>query len=127
MKKEILKKLVDKSWKKVLIVFFIVFVIVFGVGVISINYLNDAVNNQHIHTEVVNVTDKLYGSNPYSDYYIIIGNDSKTYGIANHDGYGQKMFNSIKIGQVYEFVVKEPEMTDINQQVHIMQVHNVTG
>lgn len=127
MKEEIINKIRTESWLKVLIVFFIVFLFIFGVGAMSINYLNDVVNNNHIHSDVVTVKDKMYGDNPYSDYYIIVGDNNKTYGITNHDGYGQEMFKNISIGHTYEFVVKEPELTDINQQTHILQVHNDRG
>lgn len=122
-----MKKITDKMWKRVLIIFAIVFLLIFGIGVMSINYLNDIVSSENVHTEIVTVTDKLYGDNPYSDYYIIIGNNNKTYGITNHDGYGQKMFESIKVGNKYEFIVKEPLPTDINRQTHILRAQNVTS
>lgn len=126
MKEMIINKLFDKTWKKIIFIFLIVFSVIFIGGVTSINYLNDVVTNEHIHTDVVLVKDKLYGDNPYSDYYVIIGGNNKTYGIPHHDGYGQDMFKSLNIGQTYEFIVKEPSLTDINRQTHILQVHNVT-
>lgn len=127
MKNRIINMFFDKAWKRVLIVFFVVFLIILGVGVSSVNYLNDVTSNKNVHAETVVVADKLYGDNPNSDYYIILGKDNKTYGIVNHDGYGQKMFEKIEVGKKYEFIVRYPESTDINQQIHILRAENVTG
>lgn len=127
MKNKIISKVTDKMWKRVLIIFCIVFVVIFTMGITSVNYLTDVANNENIHTEIVIVKDKLYGDNPHSDYYLIIGDNNKTYGITNHDGYGQKMFEKIEIGKKYEFIVKEPLTTDINRQTHILRVENVTS
>ena len=131
MKQEIKKqinKIFDKTWKKSLIIFLIVFLLIFVGGLTSINYLNDIVTNNNIHPEQVTVFDKAYGDKGFSDYYIIVGTNNKTYSIVDHnDGYATKMFNQIQIGQTYEFVIREPELTDINQNTHILQVHNVTN
>lgn len=126
---DIKKKLFDKTWKKCIFIFLIVFLLIVVGGSLSINYLHDVVTNSHVHTESITVIDKLYGDNPYSDYYLIIGDNNKTYSIVNHDdGYGREMFNNIKVGQTYKIVVKEPELIDINQFPHIMQVYgNDTG
>ena len=127
MKKRIKNKIFDKTWKKILIIFVIVFLFIFVGGVLSINYLSDAVTNSHIHSDTVVVVDKIYGDSQFSDYYLIVGNNNKTYSIVNHkDGYGKDMFNRINVGNKYKFVVKEPELLDINQFTHILQVYNVT-
>lgn len=124
--KKIKKTLFDKTWKKCIFIFLIIFILIFIGGFFSINYLNDAVNNAHIHSEFVVVSEKMYGDSSLSDYYIIIGNN-KTYSIVNHDdGYAEKMFNDINVGQRYKFIVKEPEITDINHFSHILQVYNTT-
>lgn len=116
----------NKAWKKCFFIFIIIFLFVLVGGVLSINYLSDAVTNSHIHTETVTVSDKMYGDNSISDYYIVIA-DNKTYSISNHnDGYGEKMFEKIEVGSKYKFIVKEPEVTDINQFSHILQIYNVT-
>ena len=74
--------------------------------------------------------EKTYNLDKYinDDIEIIIGTNNKTYSIVNHnDGYGEKLFSSIEIGRTYKFIVREPELTDINQNTHILQVHNVTN
>ena len=38
----------------------------------------------------------------------------------------EKMFEKIEVGSKYKFIVKEPEVTDINQFSHILQIYNVT-
>ena len=124
--KNLKEVLFNKTWKKCLLIFIIIFSFVLVGGVLSINYLNDAVTNNHIHTETVIVSDKMYGDNSMSDYYIVIAGN-KTYSIPNHnDGYGEKMFEKIEVGSKYKFVVKEPEVTNINQFSHILQVYNIT-
>lgn len=124
--KNLKEVLFNKAWKKCLFIFIIIFSFVLVGGALSINYLNDAVTNNHIHTETVIVSDKMYGDNSMSDYYIVIAGN-KTYSIPNHnDGYGEKMFEKIEVGSKYKFIVKEPEVTNINQFSHILQVYNVT-
>lgn len=127
MKNKIINMFFDATWKRILIIFIVVFLIILGAGIYSVNYLNDVASNKNIHAETVVVVDKLYGDNPNSDYYIILGNNNKTYGITNHDGYGQKMFEKIQVGKKYEFIVKYPGPTDINQQIHILRAENVTS
>ena len=72
-------------------------------------------------------SDDLIGNNQIPIKNLILGKDNKTYGIVNHDGYGQKMFEKIEVGKKYEFIVRYPEPTDINQQIHILRAENVTG
>ena len=98
--KKIMNKTFNKTWKKSLIIFLVIFSIIFVGGLTSINHLNDVVTNNHICPEIVTVHDK---------------------------GYGEKLFSSIEIGRTYKFIVREPELTDINQNTHILQVHNVTN
>ena len=127
MKERIKNKLINKTWKKCLLIFLIVFIVFFVGSLTSINYLNDIVTHHHIHSDTITVTDKMYGDNPLSDDLIIVGANNKTYSIANHDdGYGRNMFNSMDINQTYKVTVKEPELTEINQFTHILQVYNVT-
>lgn len=124
----IVDKLFDKTWKKSLWVFVIVFSLVLIGGVASITYLSDEVSNQHIHSENIVVADKIHGDSSSDDYYLIVSKDNKTYTIENHkDGYGRKMFNNMEVGKKYRIVTKEPEFTDLNQFTHIMQVYNDTS
>lgn len=123
---KIKKILFNKTWKKCTFIFLFIFLFILVGGILSINYLNDAVTNSHIHSETVLVSDKMYGDSSLSDYYIIVGNN-KTYSIVDHgDGYGSRMFDKINVGNKYEFVVKEPELTDFNHFSHILQVRNMT-
>lgn len=117
----------DKTWKKCIFVFVIIFVIVLAGGVLSINYLHDAVTNSNIHPMTVVVTDKYYGDGANSDYYLVTTDDNQTLSIIDHgDGHGKEMWQSIVVGGKYKFIVKEPELTDINQFTHIIQVYNAT-
>ena len=119
-----MNKVFDKTWKKSLIIFLIVFLLIFIGGLMSINYLNDVIVSNNIHSEQVTVFDKM----SFSDYYIIIGENNKTYSIDNnHHGNKAELFNQIQVGQTYKFTVKEPELTEISQKTHILQVHNVTN
>lgn len=121
--KKQMNKVFDETWKKSLIIFLIVFLLIFIGGLLSINYLNDVIINNNIHSEQVTVLDKM----SFSDYYIIIGTNNKTYSIDNnHHGHKADLFNQIQVGQTYRFTVKEPELTEISQKTHILQVHNVT-
>ena len=43
MKEMIINKLFDKTWKKIIFIFLIVFLVIFIGGLTSINYLNDVV------------------------------------------------------------------------------------
>lgn len=125
---DIKKKLFNKTWKKILIVFIIIFFIVLIGGLISINYLTDVVNDNHIHAEYINVSNKIYNDNAYSDYYIIIDSNNNTYSIINHgDGYGQKLFDKIEVNHMYKVILKDPDVIDTSHYVHILEVSNATG
>lgn len=122
------EKLFNKTWKKCVWAFLIFFILIGVGGTLSINYLHDVVTNNHVHSDVIIVKDKIYGDNPYTDYYIVIGSNNKTYSIVDHDDdYGQKMFDMLEIGKKYKVIIREPELTDINQFTHILQVYNDTG
>lgn len=125
MREKINNYLLDKTWKKIIIIFLIVFLIIFVSGVASINYLSGIVNDNHIHTEIINVTDKMDNSSPFGDYFFIKTIDNKTYVIDNKNG--RDMFNIIGIGNQYKIVVTDPDVQDINQFPHILQVYNVTN
>ena len=124
MKKKINDFLLKKKWAKTFIIFLIVFFVVLIGGFLAINYLNDAIIDNHIHTDIITVTDKMYDNDLYNDDYVIIGDNNKTYLIQNKTGYGEKLFNKIDIGMRYKIVVQEPLNTD--QLPFILQVHNVT-
>ena len=97
-------------------------------GICSVNYLHDVVDNSNVYTDVITIQDKVYGDNPNSDYYIVLDTKNRTYSIVDHgDGYGKKMFDGLELNQSYEVVVKQPDITDINKFLHIIQVHNDTS
>lgn len=128
MMDRISEKIWNKLWKKCLITFLIIFLVVAIGGLYSVNYLNDVVNDSHVHSDTIIVKDKIYGDNPLSDYYIIVDTQNRTYSIVDHgDGYGKKMFDSMQEGKVYEIIVKEPELIDVNQFRHIIKVENGTS
>ena len=128
MKTKIKNKLFDKTWKKCIWAFAIVFLIIGVGGALSINYLHDVVANNHVHSDMIVVQDKMYGDNPYTDYYIIVGTNNKTYSIIDHnDNYGKEMFDMLEVGHRYKIIVKEPELMDINKYTHILQVYNDTN
>ena len=128
IEKRIKDILFDTTWKKCVWIFLVVFLIVGIGGTLSINYLHDVVTNNNVHSERIIVADKVYGDNPLSDHYIVISKQNKTYSIVDHgDDYGKEMFDTLEVGNEYKIIVKEPELTDINQFSHILQVYNGTS
>lgn len=128
MMDEISMKLWDKLWKKCLITFIIIFIVVAIGGVYSVNYLNDVVGDNHVHTDTITIKDKIYGDNSLSDYYIVVDTKNRTYSIVDHgDGYGKKMFDSIEEDKTYEVIIKDPDLIDISQFKHIIKVENGTS
>ena len=125
MKEKINNYLLDKTWKKIVIIFLIVFLVIFVGGMASINYLSGIVNDNHIHSEIINVTDKMDNSSPLGDYFLVRTIDNKTYIIDSKNG--RDMFNTININNQYKVVVADPKSQDINQFPHILQVYNVTN
>lgn len=124
---KIKNKLFDKTWKKCVIIFLIVFVIVGVGGMLIINSFNDTLNEKNIHTDVVVVKDKMHSDNQYN-YFLIIGKNNKTYLIANKDDkYSVKMFEQIDIGGKYRFTVKEKQIDSGAPQSHIIKVQNATS
>lgn len=125
MREKINNYLLDKMWKKSLIVFLIVFFLIFIGGIASITYLSNVVNDNHIHSEVINITNKTDNSTSVNDYFIVKTADNKTYIIDEKDS--RKMFNVMTVGKKYKVVVADPSSEDINEFSHILQVYNVTN
>ena len=127
MKNKIKNKLFDKLWKRCAWIAVVCFLLVGIGGVLSINYIHDAVTNHHIHSEVITVQDKIDMSD-HKNYFTVIDTYNNTYVIVNNqDNYGQRMFNLLEINHRYKVILKEPELTDVNQHTHILQVHNDTS
>ena len=57
----------EKKSNSFLIVFFLIFI---G-GIASITYLSNVVNDNHIHSEVINITNKTDNSTSVNDYFIV--------------------------------------------------------
>lgn len=118
--------LIDKTWKKCLIIFVVIFIVVFCIGFISVGVLDSALTDSHIHTISIVVADKFISNNTYDDY-IVIDSNNKTYVINNDDNnYDKRMYDSIKVGNKYEITIRDPAPTDINQIIYILQVHNAS-
>ena len=116
-------ELFDTTWKKCLIIFIIVFIIIAIGGILSINYLHDVVTNNHIHSDKITVMDK---TNDNGVYYIF-GTNNKTYMIKAHDDkHNKKIFDNMDINIEYKVVVQEPELIDTDELPHILQVYNGT-
>lgn len=127
MKEKMYNMFFGSTRRKILMIFLIVFLVIFIGGLLSINYVNDVITNHHIHPDTITVTNKIHGDSVLGEHYFVIDEKNKSYTIINHgDGYGKAMFDSIDINKTYRVTVKEPELTDINQHTHILQVYNDT-
>lgn len=118
----------NKTWKKCIITFIIIFVVIVVTGVASINYLSDTIADNNIDVVTTKVADKINGDNLYNNYFLIITEDNQTFSIEDkNDGNGKKMFDSIQLNKTYEFTVRHPDITDSNQFTHVLRVQNDTG
>ena len=111
------KNLLDKTWKKCLLIFIIVFIItcVFAGGMVD--YFDNVIEDNHIHPDVIVVKDKISNGT-----YTVIDINSKVYNISNNDS---KVFNRIEIGKKYKVIVEEP--LEKTHNARILQVHNETS
>lgn len=127
IKETIQNSLFDKKWKKYVIIFTIVFLIVMGIGTYSITYLHNSIVDSHIHAEEIIVQNKGYDNNTYDNYYIIVDNNNKTYMVDNNDN-NREIFDYIQIGKRYKVVVQEPDFMEFenNNLPVIIQVYNDT-
>lgn len=121
-----INNLYDKTWKKCLIVFITIFVIVFCIGFVSIDFIGHSLMNSHIHTSTIVVQDKFISNNTYDDYIIIDANN-KTYVINNNDNnYDTRLYDAIEVGHKYTITIRDPAPEDVNQIIYILQVHNAS-
>ena len=109
-----MRRIWDKSWKRYLIVFTIVFVITFLLLGNAVDYFNDTVESNKIHPDTVIVKDKVNNGT-----FIVIDDNDRTYFIDNDDS---RIYNKIEVGQTYKVIVKEPMQPHENAE--ILQVHN---
>ena len=114
--KTIKEKLFNTTDKKCLMLFIIVFIIIVVGGFIS--------NNKNPIEDMKVFEDKYNDSN---HYYVICANNT-TLTIDGHgDDYNKELWDSIEVGKKYRFIIKDPELTDINIYPNIIQIHNVTS
>ena len=127
IKEMIQNSLFDKKWKKYVIIFTIVFLIVMGIGTYSITYLHNSIVDNHIHAEEIIVQNKGYDNNTYDNYYMIVDNNNKTYMVDNNNN-NREIFDYIQIGKRYKVVIQEPDFMDLgnNNLPVIIQVYNDT-
>lgn len=120
-----INNLYNKTWKKCIIIFIIVFLIVSVGGYITITYLDNFVSENNFHTDYIVVQNK---STVNYDFYIITDISNKSYIInSNNDNYDKKLYDMIEIGQRYKVVLQDPKATDINQTTYIIQAYNDTS
>ena len=116
----------NKTWKKCLIVFVVIFVIALCIGFVSVNILGDTIIKSHVHTDSITVANKYISNNTYDDY-VIVDSKNKTYVINNDDNnYDKRIYDAINIGNKYDITVRDPSPDDVNQIVYILQVHNAS-
>ena len=127
IQEKIKNNILDKTWKRCVVVFLIIFILVVVVGALSINYLGESIMNKHVYVDTIIVKDKFIGNDTQDDYYIVTDMNNKTYVIDNNDiGYDKQIYNKIKIGEKYRVTMKNLP-NDTNMNIHILQVHNDTG
>ena len=112
------RKLWDKTWKKCLWIFIIIFAVTFVGLVATVDYFGTVVDNNNIHQDIVVVKSKMNNDS----YYTITDNNNREYIIDNDDG---QIFDSIEVGNRYRIIVRETMNKD--QDVYILQVHNDTS
>lgn len=118
-----LLKTIQNNPCKYLIVAIIIIFVVFLIGVYCINTTMNVINEQNLEYVEFTVADK-YVSNDFDHHYIIMSEDNYTY-IINNDDFGKGVFNKIKTGSHYHFIVQLPENNKDN--IHIIQVYNATN
>ena len=111
------KNILDKTWKKCLLIFIIVFFITLLLAGGVVDYFDDIVEDNHIHPDVIIIKDKIDNGT-----YTVIDINNKTYNIGNNDS---KVFDRIEINKKYKVVVEEPMQK--SQNAYILQVHNETS
>lgn len=117
----------NKTWKKCIFVFIIIFMVILVGGALTINYLHDTVVDNNIHPVTVMVTDKYYDDKENSYHYSVITDSNKTLSIVDYrDSHGEELWQKIIVGKRYRFIVKEPELTNVNHFTNIIQVYNTT-
>lgn len=127
IQEKIKNNILDKTWKRCVVVFLIIFLLVVVGGALSIDYLGHVIMDKNVHVDTIIVKDKFIGNDTQDDYYIITDMNNKTYIIDNNDmGYDKQIYNTIKVGEKYRVTMRDSP-NDTSMNIHILQVHNDTG
>ena len=113
---------IDKIMKtryKYAFIGFIIALIVFAIGAVTIEELDSVIHEKQIGYAEFTVQDKHINQDD-KQYYIIESDENETFDISN-DEEGTELFNKIEIGKHYHFVIQhQPDATT----THIIQVYN---
>lgn len=122
-----LDKFYNTTFKKCIIIFIVIFLLITIGGHASIIYLDNVVTEKNLRTDYVVVQDKLPNNN-YDDVFVIHDVKNQTYIISNDDfKFDKKLYDMIEPGKRYRMVIQEPLETDTNKSIHIVQVYNDTS
>ena len=116
-----IKKIMSTKYKYAFVAA-IIMIIVFVLGVIVIQGMNNVIIEQGI-TYTDTVVSNKYLDESNSHFYIVVGNDNETFDIKN-DNQGKKMYDAIVVGKHYHFTVQNDTNSPI---MHIVQVYNDTN
>lgn len=116
-----IKKIMSTKYKYAFVAA-IIMIIVFVLGIIVIQGMTNVITEQGI-TYTDTVVSNKYLDKTNDHFYIVVGNDNKTFDIEKNDQ-GTKIYDAISIGQHYRFTVQN----DTNSpMMHIIQVYNDTN
>ena len=100
----------------------IIMIIVFVLGAMMIQGMNNVIVDQGITYTDANISNK-YLDESNNHFYIVVGDNNQTFDIQNDDE-GTKMYNMITVGQHYKFTIQNDTNSPI---MHIIQVYNDTN
>lgn len=116
-----IRKIMSTRYKYVFVAV-IIMIIVFVLGAVVIQGMNNIVADQSVtYTDTVVLNKYLDESN--GRFYVVVGNNNQTFDIVN-DNQGTKMFDKIATGKHYRFVIQNDTKTPM---MHIIQVYNDTN
>ena len=116
-----IKKIMSTKYKYAFVAA-IIMIIVFVLGVIVIQGMNNVITEQGITYTDTTVSNK-YLDESNGRFYVVVGDDNKTFDIKKDDQ-GEKMYDTIVVGKHYHFTVQN----DTNSpMMHIVQVYNDTN
>ena len=116
-----IKKIMQTEYKYIF-VGIVVMILVFIIGGILIQGMNNVMLDQGISSTDTIVSSKYLDKNN-DNFYIIVGQNNETFDIEN-DKQGTKMYNDIVLGKHYRFTVQNDTKSPA---MHIIQVYNDTN